>query len=393
MVYNLRFATGTKNNIAYIRQNLGQYPFFNKPAWATTEIFNWPCRDIAYGFPPVGSGVVYNSGPSITDIRGIFGVTGRYKNIRNWVDYLGNPYNNGNGDPTNPFGGPYDIWATGYTYTGSNNTGFPAGIAPCNLQHNPIGGLPNAGLGYGRDYHVHILKFVGPLNDANTNQNYETNSPGNKCGFHGNGVTSAAAVNQCIPAQVPGNPPFPSGDPRYPSGSWVSATNSPDPVTGVIKTYNAICTDFEFEYKIQGYQTSWNSTTNGSPGEVYTTNRGGLTAHSRPLVVGEWMVWETVRECNTKASVVGPNATGHYTSDGILRFYINGTLVLEETDVTWCHNNPPSTAGPYFVSSTRQLLGGYWNPTYGGASSWKTREDFVFHAFEAAWGDPNLIIG
>jgi hypothetical protein len=78
-------------------------------------------------------------------------------------------------------------------------------------------------------------------------------------------------------------------------------------------------------------------------------NRGKL------MTVGSWHHWEAVLEVNTLGQ---PN--------GVLKWWIDGNLVLDYRDVVYI-----------FGSNTNGFWQWKWNPTWGGTSGTRTRDDYM----------------
>lgn len=85
-------------------------------------------------------------------------------------------------------------------------------------------------------------------------------------------------------------------------------------------------------------------------------------ANSSPLMTaGQWHEWELLVELNTLGQ-----------ADGTLKMWIDGTLILNYSNMVWI-----STGNTHGFYEYR------WNPTWGGIGGAKTRDDFVLidHAY------------
>ncbi|MFU8806392.1 MAG: hypothetical protein ACNA8W_21450, partial [Bradymonadaceae bacterium] len=98
---------------------------------------------------------------------------------------------------------------------------------------------------------------------------------------------------------------------------------------------------------------------------VTSRNLGQNVDSSALMTAGDWHHWEILMEVNDIASNYMDDQD-RLRSNGTLKWWINGVLIMEHTDVAYRTEAHPRAIWDY-----------KWNPTWGGIGGDRTRDDYI----------------
>jgi len=184
--------------------------------------------------------------------------------------------------------------------------GFEAGRGPVHF-----GGWDAAGDMEGQKQKFYLslwLKIVGP--------DFEIQSSGQKMGF----IASALPINRAAATQV---------------FLWLSGSGE--------------------QHAGRAFNVEARQETGPKPQGGFNRNMKQNVNRAQLMTCGQWHQWELVFELNTLGD-----------RNGVLRWWIDGTLVMDHRDVTYI-----------FGDNTNGFWNWKWNPTWGGTKGRRTREDYM----------------
>jgi len=189
-------------------------------------------------------------------------------------------------------------------------TKFPKGLE---AGRGPVhfGGWDAAGNMEGQKEKFYLslwLKIVGP--------DFEIQSSGQKMGF----VASALPINKAAATQV---------------FLWLANNGG--------------------QRAMRSFSVEARQETGPKPQGGFNRNMKQNANRAQLMTCGQWHQWELVFELNTLGQ-----------QNGVLKWWIDGTLVMEHRDVTYV-----------FGDNTNGFWNWKWNPTWGGTKGRRTRDDYM----------------